>query len=143
MKLEIEYIQLANSINVLDKLKLKGLPSIHRTRLSKQLGGILERVGQEQLELQKEYFETNDNDEPIMKDDKCKDKEGYEKAIDTFIKERAVIDSGDSQVALKSVKNALETSEVEFDGRDAYSFEYLYSALSDDTEDAPAEEVEG
>jgi len=37
MKLTIENIKLANSINILDKLSLKGLKSIHRTRLSKQL----------------------------------------------------------------------------------------------------------
>lgn len=131
MKLEIEYIQLTNSINILDKLKLKGLPSIHRTRLSRQLGEILDRVGAEQLELQKEYFEVDENGEPILEDEKCKDKEGYEKAMKDFVREKAIIDSGDSQVALKSVKASLETSEELWDSREAYAFESLYSGFID------------
>lgn len=132
MKLEIEYYQLVECINILNKLKLKGLDSIHRTRLAKQLSEILQRVGEEQTDLQKEFYEVDEKGEPILEDDKCKDKEGFDKAIKEFVREKAIIDSGDSQVALKSVKASLEQSEELWDSREAYAFEYLYSAFQDE-----------
>lgn len=127
MKLEIKYKELSNVINLLDKLKLRGLKSVHRTRLSRKLTEELERVVKEQLEIQKEYFEVDEDGNPIIDLDKCKDKDGYLKTMDEFTNECVVIDSGDSQVMLKSVKNAIEESDLELDGKEAYTFEYLYT----------------
>lgn len=133
MKLEIEYNQLANCINILDKLPLKGLKSIHRTRLSNKLTEVLQRVSNEQTEIQKEYFELDEEGNPKIDNELkyCKDKEAYSKTMTDFVTEKAVIDDGDSQVMLKSVKKSLEEADVEFDGREAYAYEYLYSALTD------------
>lgn len=140
MKLEIEYNQLANCINVLDKLNLKGLKSIHRTRLSKKLSETLQRVVEEQTEIQKEYFELDEEGNPITDDEHCKDREGYLKTMDEFTKERAVIDDGDSQVMLRSVKQSLEESEEEWEGREAYAFEYLYTALENGEKENKSED---
>lgn len=129
MKLEIEYRELANCIHVLDKLTLKGLKSIHRTRLSKDLTEILQRAGEEQLEIQKEYFELDEEGNPIVDDEHCKDREEYLKTMSDFTSEKAVIDSGDSQVTLESVKKSMEDSEESWEGQEAYAFEYLYTAL--------------
>lgn len=142
MELRIKYLELANVINILDKLKAKGLKSIHRTRLSRQLGEELERVGKEQKEIQKEYFELDENDEPIIQDDKCKNPEEYVKTMDEFVNEVVVIDSGDSQVMLRSVKETLEESEIEWDTREAYTYEYLYTALIEDSKDTADENNE-
>ncbi|PAV30181.1 hypothetical protein CIL05_06855 [Virgibacillus profundi] len=141
MKLKIEYVQVANCINVLDKLSLKGLKSIHRTRLAKELSEKLTRIVEEQKEIQKEYYELDEDGNPIIEDKKCKDKEEYLKTMGEFTKEKIVIDSGDSQVILKSIKQSLEESEVEWNGRESYAFEYLYSALSDE-KDAKKKEAE-
>lgn len=129
MKLEIEYRQLSHVINLLDRLKLKGLKSIHRTRLSRKLQEELERVAGEQLEIQKEYFELDENGNPIIEEDKCKNEKEYLETMNKFLQEKVIIDSGDSQVMLKSVKNAIEECDLELDGREAYTFEYLYTQL--------------
>lgn len=140
MKLEVKYADLADVINLLDKLKLKGLKSIHRTRLSRKLGEELERVGGEQKEIQKQYFELDEAGEPIIEDEKCKDKDEYLKTMQEFINEKVVIDSGDSQVMLKSVKKALEESEIEWSSREAYTYEALYTALGEDKDETSEEE---
>jgi len=55
--------------------------------------------------------------------------------MNEFYKETIVIDSGDSQVALKSVKQSLEDSEIAWSGKDAYAFADLYEAFEDITTD--------
>jgi hypothetical protein len=129
MKLEIGYRELSGVISVLDKLKLNGLKSVHKTRLARQLREHLDRIAEEQLEIQKDYFELDEDDMPIVKNETCKDIKGYNEEINKFLDEKVVIDSGDSQVMLKSIKNSLEESDVEWENRDAYSHEYLYTAL--------------
>lgn len=139
MKLEIENNQLANCITILHKIKLGGMPSIYKTRLIKKLNEFLTRAAEEQEEIQKEYYEVGEDGKPILKDDKCKDLEEYRKTMLEFVTEKAIIDDGDSQVMLRSVKKSLEKSEVEWEPEEAFLFEYLYSALEeaqDDTEDA-------
>lgn len=141
MKLEIENNQLANCINILNKIKLGGLPSIYKTRLIKKLEDFLMRAAEEQKEIQKQFFEVDENGEPILEDEKCKDLEEYRKTIIDFVTEKAVIDDGDSQVMLRSVKSSLEKSEVEWEPEEAFIFEYLYTAL-EDAEGDTSEEVE-
>lgn len=133
MKLEIENGQIVNCINVLDKLSLKGLKSIYRTRLSKELTKKLERVGEEQTEIQKDYFELDEEGNPKVTNDlkHCKDVEGYNETMKQFIEAKVVVDGGDSRVMLESVKNSLEETDEDFSGKDAYAFEYLYTQLEE------------
>lgn len=140
MKLEIKYSELTNVINLLDRLKLRGIQSIHRTRLSRKLTDELNRVAEEQIELQKEYFdEVDENGLPVVDLKKCKDKDEYLKAMQKFLNETVIIDSEESQTMLKSVKEALETSDLELSGKDAYTYEYLYTQL-EKTDDSSSEE---
>ncbi|WP_373892789.1 DUF1617 family protein [Virgibacillus sp. CBA3643] len=135
MKLKIKYNRLSESIDVLDKLKLKGLKSIHRTRLSKILVDKLNEVAKEQVELQKQYCDLDEEGNPIVGEDSIKDKEGYQKAMAEFVNEETVVDSGDSQVLLKSIKSSLEESDDEFSGREAYAYEHLYTAIEGNEEE--------
>jgi len=119
MKLEIENMQIARVINFLDGLSLKGLKSIHRTNLSRKL--------QEKLRV------IADNERQIMeelKDDKEKMKEELQK----FYKERVIIDGGDSQIMLQSIKETIkeivENEEQEFSNDDAYAVACLYEAFN-------------
>ena len=137
MKFKIENIRLSGAIQVLDKMPLKGLKSIHRTRLSEKLQEELQRVAKEEKALRKEYSNLDENGEPIVIDGKLdlKDEDGFRDALTEFYKEEVIIDSGDSHVMLKSVKRSLEECEVEWDGKDAYSFADLYDAIEGNTED--------
>jgi len=142
MKLSIENIKLNGALNVLDKLSLKGLKSIHRTRLLEKLKEELQRVAKEENALRKEYSHLDDEGEPLVKEDSkgrkvldLKDEAGFKDAIAEFYKEKIIIDSGDSQVTLKSVKRSLEESEEEWQGEEAYDFADLYEAFEGNTED--------
>lgn len=144
MNLKVENIQLSRCIAVLEKMPLKGLKSIHRTRLANQLKEKLDRVAEEEAEIRKEHSNLDENGEPIVKDDgtlDLKDAEAYKDTIEKFYTEKAVVDDGDSQVALKSVKKSLENCEEEWDGKEAIAFEHLYSGLEgSDKEDGDSNE---
>ena len=136
MKLKIDNIKVGGAIKILDKLPLKGLKSIHRTRLSEQLQEHLKRIINEEGELRKEYCYLDDEGNPKVIDGKLdlKDEEGFKEVITEFYKEKVIIDSSDSQVTLKSVKQSLEESDVEFKGEEAYQFADLYEAIIGDNE---------
>lgn len=139
MKFVTEYSHIGHVINVLQKLKLKGLKSIHRSRLKDSLMQHLERVSKEEKELKDQYAKKDDNDEPILKELEdgrkvydIENMEEFSKALDEFYKEKVVIDGGDSQVFLKSVKASVEESEVEWSGQESDYFAYTYEAFQED-----------
>ena len=136
MKLKIDNIKVGGAIKILDKLPLKGLKSIHRTRLSEQLQEHLKRIFKEEEKLRKEYCYLDDEGNPKVIDGKLdlKDEEGFKEVITEFYKEKVIIDSSDLQVTLKSVKQSLEESDVEFKGEEAYQFADLYEAIIGDNE---------
>ena len=136
MKLKIDNIKVVGAIKILDKLPLKGLKSIHRTRLSEQLQEHLKRIFKEEEKLRKEYCYLDDEGNPKVIDGKLdlKDEEGFKEVITEFYKEKVIIDSSDSQVTLKSVKKSIEESDVEFKGEEAYQFADLYEAIIGDNE---------
>ena len=136
MKLKIDNIKVGGAIKILDKLPLKGLKSIHRTRLSEQLQEHLKRIFKEEEKLRKEYCYLDDEGNPKVIDGKLdlKDEEGFKEVITEFYKEKVIIDSSDSQVTLKSVKKSIEESDVEFKGEEAYQFADLYEAIIGDNE---------
>ncbi len=119
MKIEIENINIGKVINFLDGIPLKGLKSIHRTNLSRQLNEKLQVVADNEKQLMEE-----------LKDDQAK----LKAELDKFYKEKVVIDGGDSQAMLQSVKSVIkeitsEDSEHEFQGDDAYAVAALYETF--------------
>lgn len=131
MKVEIENIKLAGCINVLDKLQLKGLKSIHRTRLINALGEKLQRIAEEERQLKIEHSNLDKEGNPIIVDGNydIKDMDAFKNAMEDFYKEKAIIDGGDSQVFLRSVKQSLEESEIVWEGEEASNYAYLYDAF--------------
>lgn len=139
MKFEIENIKLSGAIRVLEKLELKGLQSIHRTRLATQLIEKLNQVAKEEKKLKESYALKNDNGDPIINDGKYQfNKEELDKLdadLKTFYEEKTVIESGDNPSYLKSVKKSLEESEIEWQGKEAYDYAYLYESFIGDDEE--------
>ena len=138
MKLEIENRKLAGVIGVLDKLELKGLQSIHRTRLAKQLIEKLQQVADEEKKLKDSYAKKDDDGNPIVKEGKYQFDDGELEKLETdlkeFYEEKTVIESGDNPSYLKSVKKSLEESEIEWQGKEAYDYAYLYESFKGDDE---------
>lgn len=119
MKLEIENKHLIRVVNFLDELSLKGMKSIHRTNLSSQLQEKLKVVGENERQLREELKGN---------------KEELREELDKFMDEKVVIDDGDSQTMLNSVKSVVkelteEGSEYEFKGDNAYAVACLYEAF--------------
>lgn len=131
MRLEIENIKISDSINILNKLPLKGLKSIHRTRLANKLIEKLQRVADEEKKLKEEYSNKDKDGKAVIKDGKydIKDLDEFQKVIEEFYKEKVVIDDGDSQVMLRSVKQSLEECEIEWEGKEAYDYAALYEGF--------------
>lgn len=144
MKLKVQNIKLNEVIVLLEKLPLKGLKSIYRTRLAQELTGKLERVIEEERTIRKELCHLDDEGEPKVKEDgslDVKDREEFNKVMSEFYESEVIIDGGDSQVALRSVKQSLEETELEFEGKESYTFAYLYEAIQGG-ESEGAEDVE-
>lgn len=123
MELKIKNIDLVRVINFLDGLDLKGLKSIHRTKLSMLLQDKLQDVIKAEKQLQEE-----------LKDDKSQLESDLKQLHDDF----AVIDDGDSRTMLESVKNTvknvIEKEEESFKFDDAYAITILYDAFNLDAE---------
>lgn len=138
MKLEIENMKLAGVIGVLDKLELKGLQSVYRTRLAKQLIEKLQQMAEEEKKLKESYAKKDEEGNPIIKEGKYQFDDGelekLEADLKDFYEEKTVIEGGDNPTYLVSVKKALEESEIEWQGKEAYDYAYLYEAFKGDEE---------
>lgn len=118
MKLEIENKNLVRVINFLDGLSLKGMKSIHRTNLSKQLTEKVKAVGENEKQLRDE-----------LKGEELRNE------LESLMEEKTVIDGGDSQTTLRSVKSVIkeltsEDSDHEFKNDDAYAVACLFDAFN-------------
>lgn len=148
MKFEVKNELIAPAINILQKIKLKGLKSIHRSRLKDLLMTHLDRVGKEEKELKEQYAKKDENGEPILNETEdgqkfydIENREDLGKALDEFFNEKVVIDGGDSQVFLKSVKASLETSDVEWSGQESDYFVQVYDGFIEDKNENESDDV--
>lgn len=141
MELKIKYGKIVDCINLLDQLKLSGIKSIHRTRLSKKLSEKLQDVAEDEKKLMEDYSDKDEDGNAIINDDKYQinDMDGLVNAKEELFNEDFVIDDSDSQKMLETVKTALENDETEWQGKEAYTFEYLYSAFNGEDVDADGE----
>lgn len=119
MKLAIKVKHVVNVINFLDGLGVRGLKSIHRTNLSMKL---------------QEKLKVISKNEKQMRDELKDDKELLREELSKFIEEEVVVDGGDSQTMLQTVKSIIkevtaEDSSVEFKNEDAYAVAVLYEAF--------------
>lgn len=93
MQLKIENINVAKVVNFLGGLDLSGLKSIYRTNLQDILEQKLTVVAKNEKQLIEE-----------LKHDRKK----LDEELDKFYKAKVVIDGGDSQVMLQSVKSVIK-----------------------------------
>src|SRR5699024_2598187 len=80
------------------------------------------------------YLDDEGNPKVIDGKLDLKDEEEFKDVIIEFYKEKVIIDSGDSQVMLKSVKQSMEETDVEFKGEEAYQFADWYESIIGDNE---------
>jgi len=135
MQVKIQYSQLANIINLLSEMPLKGLKSIHRTRFQNLLQERLNQVAEEEMAIIKEHTGTamvNGKEEPKRKGNgefDIEDVAAFKQQQEEYFKENYVIDGGDSLVMLLSLKKVIEEYEGELSGKQAIAYEHLYTAF--------------
>src|SRR5690606_11566242 len=106
--------------------------------LAKQLIEKLQQIADEEKKLKDSYAKKDEEGNPIIKEGKYQFDDGelekLESDLKDFYEEKIVIESGDNPSYLKSVKKSLEESEIEWQGKEAYDYAYLYESLKGDVE---------
>lgn len=128
MIVRIENGKLAQVINLLYDLPLRGKQSRYRTKFIKLLNAQLEEYRQDFEQLLKEHCHLDESGEPIVKDDNTydvKDVEAYLKDKKEMDEEVFVIEGVSKQDMLKTVKEILMNCDREFSGQEAMIYDYI------------------
>ncbi|ULM98816.1 hypothetical protein L8956_09075 [Peribacillus frigoritolerans] len=137
MQVKIQYKYVIEVINFLSDISLKGKQSIHRTRFIKLLSEKLKQISEEELELVKEFAGVDDDGNPK------KNKEGnfaienaneFLKQQKEYFQEYYIIEGGDAHGMLKTMKEVIGNYDLEISGKDADTFEHLYTAFENSKE---------
>jgi hypothetical protein len=135
MEIKIENQKLAPAINLLYSLSLKGQQSRHRTKFIKLLQEKLTDFLVGEKEMRKEECNLDEKGEPktYLKNGQelldVKDLDHFTTAKKELYEESRVIDGGDNQVMLQTVKKVLFDCEREFSGQEADVYDYLCDAF--------------
>ncbi|GER73444.1 DUF1617 family protein [Weizmannia acidilactici] len=129
MQVKIENQKLAQSINLLYNLSLKGKQSRHRTKFINALREKYQEFAQDERELLKEHCNLDENGEPKTIENgtkwDVKDLDAFTTAKNELFEEERVFDGGDAQEMLKTVKEVLLNCDKEFAGAEAEIYDYL------------------
>ncbi|MDY7224667.1 hypothetical protein [Halalkalibacterium halodurans] len=116
----------------LRKLSLKGKKSVHRMRIVKVLEEQNKKLGEEEVELLKEYVETDEKGEFIYENEKLKfknDAREFKKQQDELFNEYFVLDDTNLESALNTVKEVVTDYNKELSEKDAEAHFTLVEAF--------------
>lgn len=129
MQVKIENQKLGQAINLLFNLSLRGKQSRHRSKFIKQLEGMLKEFADQEQELLKEHCHLDENGNPKTIDNgtrwDVRDLEAFVKDKKELYEEERVIEGGDAQEMLKTVKEVLLNCDKEWSGQEAVIYDYL------------------
>lgn len=123
MDLVLKHIDVEKTIIFLEKLELKGIKSINRSRLVKKLTSELEHIA---------------DGEKVIRDDFEDDIENRNKELRKYFNESVRISGEEMFKPLEVIRRYVnkvteEDSEEEFSGEDAYVLSILYDSLDVDS----------
>lgn len=129
MQIKIKNSHLGQVINLLFNLSLKGKQSRHRTKFINLLTERLKEVEEQRIDLAKEHSHLDDKGEPKTSIDgksfDIKDEKAFQNDLKELFDEEMVIEGGDAQGMLKTVKEVLLNCDKEFSGQEASTYDYL------------------
>lgn len=131
MRVEIENKYLEHAINLLQDIDLTQKRSRHRTKFVKLLRQGLEEYIEDFRELLKEHCHLDEDGNPktITKNGQqywdTKDSSAFDKDKKELDKELYVIDGGNNEKVITTVKKVLEQSNKEYKGLEADIYDYL------------------
>ncbi|MFF2457631.1 hypothetical protein [Peribacillus simplex] len=137
MQVKIQYKYVIEAINFLSNMNLKGKQSIHRTRFIKHLNEKLKQISEEELELIKEFAGVDEKGNPNRREDgnfDIKNVDDFLKQQKEYFQEYYVIEGGDAHGMIKTMKGIIENYDKEVSGKEADTFEHLYTAFENSKE---------
>lgn len=132
MQVKIKYDKLGQAIDLLFNMPLKGKKSRHRTALVNLLQKRLKEVAEQELDLIKEFAGEDEEGNPKRNDEghfAIEEPKEFQKQQDELFDEEYVIDGGDAQGMLKTVKEVLFIYDEELSGQKAVIYGYLCDAF--------------
>ncbi|TFH58368.1 hypothetical protein [Peribacillus frigoritolerans] len=137
MQVKVQYKYVIEVINFLSEISLKGKQSIHRTRFIKLLSEKLKQISEEELQLIKEFTGTDDNGNPNKNEDgsfAIDDINEFKKQQNDYLSDFYGIEGGDAHGMIKTMKGIIENYDKEVSGKEADTFEHLYTAFENSKE---------
>ncbi|MBX0320211.1 DUF1617 family protein [Shouchella clausii] len=131
MQVKIKYAYLNATADLFYQMPARGKRSRHLVRVIKVIDERLKLIDEQKMELIKEHSHLNEDGEPkVIKTEDgehfdIKDLEAFKKDIDELMNESLVIDGGDYEETLLTVKDILLNTDREFQGKEAVLYNYL------------------
>ncbi|MGJ9384247.1 DUF1617 family protein [Salipaludibacillus sp. CF4.18] len=131
MIVKLDNGKLKQAGSLLFNLSLKGKQSRHRTKFINLMDERLVEIAEQEKELLKEHCHLDEEGEPKIKIDNgqklwdVKDIDAFSKDKRELYEEQLVVDGGDSQGMLKTIKSVLLECDKEWQGKEALTYDYL------------------
>lgn len=127
MIVTIKNFYLKQSIDLFFNLPLKGKQSRHRTKFIKLLREQLKEVEEQRKQLNEEFAKKDEEGNPIIKDGYyvIGDMDEFRKEYNELMNEELVIDGGNHQEMLITIKAILLNCDEYFSGEQAEVYNYL------------------
>ncbi|WP_112181372.1 DUF1617 family protein [Paraliobacillus zengyii] len=127
MQVTIKNAQLGQATSLLFDLNLKRKQSRHRTEFIKILAERSKKVEEQRKQIAEEHSKKDDEGKAIINDDRydIEDQKAFKEDYQELLDESLIIEGGDAQGMLKTVKKVLDECDKEFSGQEAVVYDYL------------------
>ncbi|WP_339145457.1 MULTISPECIES: DUF1617 family protein [unclassified Sutcliffiella] len=131
MKIKLKYAFIGEISTFLLNLSLKGKQNRHRVRFINTLQGKLKQVAAEEMELIKEFAGVDEEGNPKRSEKgfDIQDVQGFKQQQNELFEEEFVLEGGDNQGMLKTLKPIVLDYDGEVSGREAFVFDHLCEAF--------------
>lgn len=127
---------------LLNTITAKGKKNVHRMRIVKVIDEKSKEVGEEEINLLKEFTHLDDDDNIKRKENggfDFKDIKGFDKAHKELFDEQFIIDDKNLESALKTVEKLVNDFDKELSGKQAEAHFILIEAFEDNNTEEDAE----
>lgn len=135
MKVKIKKHLLSEVSGILFHLELKGSESRHRTKFLEWVTERHNEFAEDSTKILHEYATLDESGEPVILEESngsfydIENVEAFNTEKQELGNEETVFDSGDQQLALRTVRRILDLSEENYSGDDAVLYNYLCEAF--------------
>jgi hypothetical protein len=140
----IKNMYLQSSVELLYRMTLRGKQSRHRSKLVRILNEKVKELGENEIELIKEYTGVDENGNPKRNEQGNFDVDDvfkFRKDQQELLEEEVFIEGEGNREMIKTVKEILSNYDEEIGGEKADAFDYLCEAFGVDEEDLEEQKI--